>query len=116
MKIKQRPQKEPKSFTQKEVRLSDSPLFFPPGLEKVFLTIYFLSIPYIVGLIFLYFYVAGGKTETFLALSESSSYIMTWAIGYEIIAILSILWIIKSAIQFSINASKNKGKRFQRPV
>jgi len=90
-------------------------MFFPPGLEKVFLVIYFISIPYITGLIFLYFYVAGGKTETFLALSESSSFILTWAIGYEIIAVISILWIIKSAISFSMSVS-SKNRKFQRPV
>jgi hypothetical protein len=97
--------------------LSDSPLFFPAGLEKVFLAIYSISIPYIVGLMFLYFYVAHAKTETFLALSESSSFFMTWAIGYEMIAVLSILWFVKSAITFSIKASKNKTKQgFRRPV
>jgi hypothetical protein len=78
--------------------------------------IYFISIPYIVGLVFLYFYVASGKTETFLALSESSSFILTWAIGYEIIAVVSLIWIIKNAITFSINASKSNHRRFQRPV
>jgi len=64
---------------------------------------------------FLYFYIANGKTETFLALSESSSFILTWAIGYEIIAVISLLLIVKSAISFSMSVS-NKNRKFQRPV
>jgi hypothetical protein len=40
---------------------------------------------------------------------------MTWAIGYEILAVFAMLLIIKSAISFSMSAS-NKNRRFQRPV
>jgi len=72
-------------------------------------------VPYIVGLIFLYFYVAHGKTNTFLALSESSSYLLTWAIGYEVTAVIALLFIVKNAISFSISNS-NKNRKFQRPV
>jgi len=66
-------------------------------------------------LIFLYFYVAGGKTETFLALSEKSSFILTWAIGYETLAVIAIILIVKSAISFSLSM-RNKNTKFQRPV
>jgi len=97
------------------VRLSDSPLFFPPGLEKIFLLIYFISLPYITGLIFLYFYVSDSKTDIFLSLNDNGSFIMTWAIGYEILAVIALLLIIKSAISFSMSVS-SKNRKFQRPV
>jgi hypothetical protein len=106
--------KSSKSFTQKEVSLADTPLFFPQGFEKIFLAIYFIVLPYIAGLLFLFFYVAEGKTELFLSLNDDSSFILTWAIGYEIIATLAILYIVKSAISFSVK-NKDKKPKFVRP-
>jgi len=103
-------------FTQQKVTFDDTPLLFPAGLEKFFLLIYFILLPYIAGLLFLFFYVGEGKTELFLSLNEDSSFILTWAIGYEIIAGLFILWVIKSAIAFSMEASrKGANKNFRRP-
>jgi hypothetical protein len=72
-------------------------------------------LPYIAGLIFLYFYVSDGKEDTFLALNDNGSFFMTWAIGYEILAGLAMLFIIKSAISFTLE-NRNKTKKFQRPV
>ena len=104
------------SFTQKEVDLTDTPLFFPQNFEKVFLAIYFVVLPYIAGLLFLFFYIAEGKAELFLSLNDDSSFILTWAIGYEIIATLAILYIIKSAVSFSMeNHRKGKKAHFTRP-
>jgi len=99
------------NFTQKEVKLSDTPLFFPEGFEKIFLAIYFISLPYIAGLLFLFFYVAEGKPELFASLSNNSSFILTWCIGYEVLAAIILLSIIKSAISFSL-VKRNK---FERP-
>mgnify|MGYP000455822840 CR=1 FL=1 len=45
----------PKKFTQKEVNLAETPLFFPEGYEKIFLAIYFVTLPYLAGLSFLFF-------------------------------------------------------------
>ena len=103
-------------FTQQKVTFDDTPLFFPAGFEKLFLAIYFVTLPYIAGLLFLFFYVANGKKELFLSLNDDSSFFLTWAIGYEIIAALIILWIIKSAIAFSYgNHQRGKKKEFRRP-
>ena len=114
--IKGHPIKQAKSFGQKEVDLAETPLFFPQGFEKIFLGIYFIVLPYITGLLFLFFYIAEGKTEMFLSLNDDSSFILTWAIGYEIIATLAILYIIKSAISFSMeNHKKGKTSHFTRP-
>jgi len=103
-------------FTQQKITFDDTPLFFPAGMEKFFLLLYFILLPYIAGLLFLFFYVGDGKTELFLSLNEDSSFIMTWAIGYEIIAAFILLWIVKSAISFSVsNSKKGRNKQFRRP-
>lgn len=105
------------SFAKQEVTFENTPLFFPEGFEKLFLLIYFITLPYIAGLLFLFFYVANGKKSLFLSLNDNSSFILTWAIGYEVIAVLIILWIVKSAISFSMNSGrKNRKKTFRRPT
>jgi len=105
----------PKKFTQQNVTLAKTPLFFPEGFEKIFLTIYFISLPYIAGLLFLFFYVATGDPKLFLSLNEESSFLLTWTIGYEIIASLIMLNIIKMALSFA-NESRMPGLRqFRRP-
>lgn len=104
-------------FTQQQITYEDSPLIFPAGFEKLFLLVYFISLPYIAGLMFLFFYVGEGKVELFLSLNEESSFILTWAIGYEILAGLTLLLIIKEAISFSVaNAKKGANKNFKRPT
>lgn len=103
-------------FSQQVITFDDAPLFFPGGMEKLFLLIYFVTLPYIAGLMFLFFYVGEGKVELFLSLNEESSFILTWAIGYEILAGLAMLLIIKSAITFSMsNRKKGATKNFRRP-
>ena len=103
-------------FSEKEVKLSDTPLYFAQGFEKIFLTLYFIALPYITGLLFLFFYVAAGDYKLFLSLDQGSSFILTWAIGYEILATLTLLYIIKSAIAFTKDlANKGRKKKFQIP-
>ena len=104
------------NFSQKEVELSETPLFFPEGFEKVFLVIYMISLPYIIGLVFLFFVVAESNVERFLAVNQESAFFLTWAIGYEIIAVLIILWIIKMALGFANESRKpNVRTQFKRP-
>ena len=104
------------NFSQQEVDLENTPLFFPEGFEKLFIAIYFVSLPYIAGLLFLFFYVADGKSELFLSLNEESSFLLTWTIGYEIIAAIILLYIVKMAINFAKeNAQKGATRNFRRP-
>lgn len=100
-------------FSNQNVDLAKTPLFFPAGFEKIFLTIYFITLPYITGLLFQFFYIADGKVELYLSLSENSSFLFAWAIGYEILATLLILYIIKMAISFS--KANGKRQQIQRP-
>lgn len=104
-------------FTQQVITYEDTPLIFPPGLEKLFMLVYFITLPYIAGLMFLFFYVGEGKVELFLSLNEESSFLLTWAIGYEILAAITLLLIIKEAISFSIaNSKRGARKNFKRPT
>ena len=100
----------PKKFSQQNVDLAQTPLFFPEGFEKIFLPIYFITLPYIAGLFFLFFYVAEGSIELFVSMNDESSFLLTWTIGYEIIATLIILWIIKMAIGFTNESRKPSAK------
>jgi hypothetical protein len=94
------------NYMQQEVDIQKTPfLFFPPGKEMIFLAIYFATLPYITGLIFLFFYVSEGKASTFGAVSVDSNFFLVWTIGYEILASLAIILIIKNAIVFSIRNS-----------
>jgi hypothetical protein len=106
-----------RKFSQQEVTFDDTPLFFPAGLEKIFLFIYFITFPYLAGLAFLFFYVGGGDISLFSSLNDDSSYMLTWIIGYEILAVLTLLWILKKAIVFTMNSSSSKGanRDFRRP-
>jgi len=102
-------------FSQKEVELSSTPLFFPEGFEKIFLILYIIFIPYIVGLMFHFFYIADKNIELFLSLYKDSSFILVWLIGYEIVATLTIIYIIKMALSFSKENAKRYGNTFRRP-
>ena len=101
-------------FSQQEVTFDDTPLFFPKGLEKIFLLLYFIILPYLAGFAFLFFYVYSGDALFFTSLSSNASYLLTWITGYEILAVITLLWILKSAIVFTMNSSSSTNN-FRRP-
>ena len=106
----------PQKFGQQDVDLAQTPLFFPEGFEKIFLFIYFITLPYIAGLFFLFFYVADGSIKLFVSMHDQSSFLLTWTIGYEIIATIIILSIVKMAIGFVNKSRKATVKKpFKRP-
>ena len=86
----------------------------PDGFEQIFLAIYFVCLPYIAGILFLYIYVSKGKQNIFMDLYEKSNFILTLAIGYEIVAALLLLYILKKSIDYSI-ANRDEIKTFRRP-
>lgn len=77
------------SFTSKKIKLENIVLA-PEGYEGIFFSIYFLIIPYLVGAIFLFLFIAGADFSSFMLLNMSSLFIV-WAIGYEIVAVISLL-------------------------
>ncbi|RLA57725.1 MAG: hypothetical protein DRQ78_13125 [Epsilonproteobacteria bacterium] len=102
------------SFSQKAIELGDAPLFFPPRFEKLFLVIYIILLPYITGLLFLFLYVSEANIDLFLSLNDDASFLLTWAIGYEILAAFVLVYIIKTAIAFSLKKDNGR-KKIYRP-
>ena len=99
-------------YMQQPVDLQKTPfLFFPPGKEMLFLGIYFVTLPYIAGLLFIFFYISDANAKTFGDISVDSNFFLVWALGYEILASIIILWIIKSAISFSIRNHQAQATR-----
>jgi len=90
-------------YMQQPVDLQKTPfLFFPPGKEILFMGIYFVTLPYITGQLFIFFYISDANAKTFGDISVNSNFFLVWALGYEILAAVIVLWIIKNAISFSI--------------
>lgn len=103
-------------FMNKNVDLVDS-ILFPEGYENIMLAVYFAIIPYIVGLLFIFFYIGKGDTTVFLSLNDDNSFLITWAIGYEVTAAIILLWIAKLGLTsfFQMSAHNKKNKKFQIP-
>lgn len=85
------------SFAQKEVDIK-AYILAPEGYETFMFLIYFLSIPYLTGLAFLYLFVAKTSFEHFLNVKLSSFFII-WAIGYEVVAAVILTFIAYSFVR-----------------
>lgn len=92
------------SFASQKVDFSDH-LFVVEGYEGIFYTLYFLSIPYITGAIFLFFFVAGGNYDNFMLL-DMNAFLIVWLIGYEIVATLILIAIFISFLKYDRTPKK----------
>ena len=88
-----------KSFFQQSIDLNDH-IYLPESLQKTFALGVFIFIPYTIGLLFLFFVVAHADFQTYEDMGIDS-YLLPWTIGYECIATLLIMSIIKSAVHYS---------------
>ena len=98
--------KAPKSFSTQNVELSDY-LKVVEGYEGIFYILYFLFIPYIVGAIFLFIFIAGGSFENF-ALLDSSAFLIVWMIGYEVVASCLLIGIFISFLKYDDGPKKRR--------
>ena len=96
------------SFASQKVDFSDH-VFVVEGYEGIFYTLYFLSVPYITGAIFLFFFVAGGSYDNFMLL-EMNAFLIVWLIGYEIVASLILIAIFISFLKYD-RTPKKKSRR-----
>lgn len=87
-----------KSFANKRVDFKDY-IYVPEEWEGVAYTLYVLLIPYIVGSIFLFLTIARGNVDSYKML-DTSSFPIVWAIGYEIVAIIMLIWITMMFLQY----------------
>lgn len=85
-------------------------VFAPEGYEGVMLFLYLLTLPYLVGLSFLFLFVARASYEYFLEFNLSS-YFVIWAIGYEVSAVLALLIIFFAWLNHYRNRYEREKKR-----
>lgn len=101
-------------FLAQEVDYRDF-VFAPEGYEGPVLFLYILTIPYLVGLSFLYLFVARASYEYFLEFNLTS-YFVIWAIGYEVTAVLILIGIFFAWINHTNNRwNKEKARKNNKP-
>ena len=88
------------SFMYQNVQLSRF-IFLPEGMEALFIALYMLVLPYLSGLVVIYFFIAEGNFEHFLVL-DLLTVLPVWSIGYEALAVLILLKIVYSAVGFQV--------------
>lgn len=108
--LKARRQRED-DFFQKSLDYRDF-VFSPEGYEGVVLALYILGIPYLMGLIFLFLFVAEASYEYFLQF-ELASFFVIWAIGYEVCGALILIgifliWLKHINSRWSREQARNK--------
>ncbi len=68
----------------------------PEGYGGITYLTFFIFAPWLAGIAFMFFYVAGGSPETFSSLESNA--LLTWVIGYEILAAIILLIIFKKLV------------------
>jgi len=81
-----------RDFLLKRRTLSD---FLPAGNEDISLIMIFTLVPYSVGMVFVFFVIAHASFTKLISLAKYHSFLLIWAIGYEIVAGLLLLWFAK---------------------
>ena len=88
-------------------------VYLPEGYEKFFIFLYVLIVPYITGLIFLFFFVAKTNVTNFTSL-DLTTFFVVWAMGYEIDAAILLVLIFYSAFRFKPKAVKQQSRQKKR--
>ncbi len=70
----------------------------PEGYGGISYLTFLIFAPWLAGLAFMFFYVSGGNMDTFNGLESNT--LLTWVIGYEIIAVLVLLLIFKKLLVY----------------
>ncbi|NEW60993.1 hypothetical protein GSY74_06815, partial [Sulfurovum sp. bin170] len=91
--------KVPKSFFAQEIHLSNYINLSENSINTiVFLA--FILIPYITGLLFIFLIIAKANLAIFHEINIDE-YFVYWSIGYEVLASILLMIIIKSSINFN---------------
>ncbi len=91
-----------KDFSSQEVDFSKY-LIVPSGYEGIGYTLYILIVPYVVGIVFLFFYVARAAYTSF-SLLDLGSFLIIWLIGYEITSAIILVLIFFAYIKYLKNS------------
>ena len=100
--IHKKNQEKAKSFLSQKVYLSDL-INLPEETLNILLFIAFVLIPYMAGIAFIFILIAHANFDTFEDININiniNDYLIYWTIGYELLAFILMLWVIKSAINF----------------
>lgn len=74
--------------------MQDLSSILPKGHEKIFVVIYALLVPYVLGLLFFLFSVGEGIFH----ILSNIPHIVIWLVGYEVFSIFVLLYILKKTI------------------
>jgi hypothetical protein len=88
----------PKGFFSQEINLSNYIKLSENSINTIVLSA-FIILPYITGLLFIFVVIAKANVAIFNEI-DINEYFVYWSIGYEVLASILILIIIKSAISF----------------
>ncbi len=97
-------QKKSDDFLAREIDISDY-IISPEGYESIVFSLYFLIVPYLVGLTVVFFYVADADFKTFQMIDFTTLFVV-WMIGYEVIAAVILFFIF---IAFLRSLSQSSG-------
>ena len=95
--IEQHQKEKSKSFFQKKIYVTDF-IDLPKGLVNIIIFILFIFIPYLIGITFTFIFLAKLSFHTYQ--SFQNPFAFSWVMGYELLATLLLLAIIKSALTF----------------
>ena len=90
-----------KSFFSKNIIISDY-IYLPESLQKTFLLSMFILIPYLFGTVIILILIGNGLFKEGITFSFDF-FMLSWTIGYETIAFILLILIIKSAFTFNRN-------------
>lgn len=85
-------------------------VFSPEGYEGVMMALYIAIIPYLAGLGFLFLFIAKASYEYFLDFNLTS-YLIIWAIGYEVCAVTLLVIIFLAWLKHISNRVEREKAR-----
>ena len=95
--IKKSNKNKAKKFLNKKIYLSDF-INLPEGLANSIFLGLFIAIPYLLGILFIFIILAKASFHTYETIENSFAF--SWVIGYEFLAGLLLLMILKSYLHF----------------
>jgi hypothetical protein len=104
--------KKKETFGNQDVEVKDF-IISPEGWEGIMFGFYFLSIPYIAGILFLFLFIARADMENFLVF-DLSAFFVVWAIGYEVVASIILIAIFISYIKYMTRDKTVQSNRIKR--
>ena len=88
----------PKSFFNKKIDLNNY-TSLSESLEKTLFLGSFILFPYLTGVIFSFFFFAHTNLEYYSHI-DITKFMFLWTIGYELLALIILILIFKSAMNF----------------